>query len=389
MFRRIALLLLALLPTLLSAQVNPRADHMRISLLTVSVGDEIYAAFGHTGIRIIDSVNHSDIVYNYGTFDGFDENFELKFARGKLLYSISSESFQHFMETYVYEQRTVQENELRLDLKQKSDILVFLETNMEPDNRHYKYDFFYDNCATRIRDIFPNELGTGFKFGQTIPVNSKVTFRQQINYYLRGQHWERFGINLCLGSRIDKVMSNTDVMFLPDYLRDGLANATLNGQKISSPPVTLLSEPGLPVPGMNMPFIVILAAGVVTILTLIMPSLKPLGRVISSLVLIITGLLGCFLLVMWFGTDHQACRYNWNVLWALPTNIFVPFLRKNGRGKYALIAIMLIFVTLLLHVTGLQQIALFELWPLLLALLFIFGMIYRQSKVIIKTNEAG
>jgi hypothetical protein len=364
---------------LLKAQAD--ATHLRVSLLTVSPGDEIYAAFGHTGIRIADTVTGRDIVYNYGTFDGFDENFELKFARGKLLYSISSESFAHFMNVYVHEQRTVQEQELFLDRKQKRDLQAFLIKNEQPENRYYKYDFFYDNCATRIRDVFSKTFGAGFRFGQIIPPDSKVTFRQEVNYYVRGQHWERLGINLCLGSRIDVVMSNKDIMFLPDYLRDGIGKGTVNGQKIATAPVTILSMPPMPEPGPNGPFLCFLAFGLLVTTTLLVPALRPVGNFLGGCLLVATGLLGCFLMAMWLGTDHSACRYNWNVLWALPTNIMVPFIKRNGRSKYAVIGIVLVLATLALHITGIQEIALYELWPLLLALVVIFGMIYRLNKI--------
>jgi len=91
-------------------------------------------------------------------------------------------------------------------------------------------------------------------------------------------------------------------------------------------------------------------------------------------------LLGCLMLFMWLGTDHQACQDNYNILWALPTNLLVVFTRKKGKGRYALIAILLIIVSLLLHVFKVQELPLLELSPLLLALLCIYGMIYKRSK---------
>ena len=120
------------------------SSHLRFSLLTVGVGDEIYASFGHTGIRVIDSTNGKDIVYNWGTFDGFQEDFEMKFMRGKLLYYASSESFQHFYSTYVREQRKVEEQEILLDDTQKQKLYSFLQENIKEENRYYKYDFLYD-----------------------------------------------------------------------------------------------------------------------------------------------------------------------------------------------------------------------------------------------------
>jgi hypothetical protein len=110
------------------------------------------------------------------------------------------------------------------------------------------------------------------------------------------------------------------------------------------------------------------------------PSLKGLGKAMTAIVLFVTGLLGTLMLVMWFGTDHQGCHNNWNILWALPTNLIMAFARKQKKGGYAITGIVLIIVALILHLLRIQQMALYELWPLLLSLLFIYGMIYKQGK---------
>ncbi len=356
------------------------SSHLRISLLTCGVGEELYSSFGHTGVRIIDSSRGMDIVYNYGTFNFGDPDFYSKFVRGKLLYYVSKDVFEGFMDEYVYEHRKVEEQVLLLNGEQKRKIDSFLEWNALPAHRDYKYDFLFDNCATRIRDIGPNILGPGFKFGRTLPENSKMTFRNIIDQYLARKHWERFGIDIALGSRIDKVMSNSDVMFLPDYLRDGLAGATLNGQKVAGETKVIL--PGgddHSSGGLNQPFLLTCLIAILTIAGLTVEKLKILGKVMSFVLMLVTGLLGCFLIFMWLGTDHQACQNNLNVLWALPTNIIFVFSRKN-KDRYALVAILLLIVSLLLHILHIQELPLLELMPLLLALLFVYGMVLRRSK---------
>jgi hypothetical protein len=105
-----------------------------------------------------------------------------------------------------------------------------------------------------------------------------------------------------------------------------------------------------------------------------------LGRIMSSLLLLITGLLGCLMLFMWLGTDHQACQDNFNVLWALPTNLLIVFTRNKGKVRYALIAILFIIISLLLHVFKVQELPILELSPLLLALICVYGTIYKHSK---------
>lgn len=377
MFKRVFLSLLILFPFLQSSAQND-SSHLRISLLTCGPGEEIWETFGHTGVRVTDSVAQTDMVFNYGTFNGFEKDFELKFMRGKLLYYVSYYPFPEFMEEYVQARRKVEEQVLQLDGDRKKEIYAFLKWNAEPQNRDYKYDFLFDNCATRIRDIFPKNLGKEFQFGKTAAANKTISFRQIINQYLYKEHFERLGINLLLGSKVDKKMSNEAIMFLPDFLRDGLAGATLNGRPVAEK-TDLLLDGSQPKPaGTNWAFLTMLIASLVTIVTLFTPGLHGLGMFLGRLLLVITGLLGCLMLFMWLGTDHQACQDNFNVIWALPTNLIFAFTRN--RSRYAVIAIVLLFVSLLLHVFHIQELPLTEIWPLLLALLCIYGTIYKRSK---------
>ncbi len=372
----------------IAANAQTDSSHLRISLITCGPGDqEVWEVFGHTAIRVVDTTNHTDLVYGYGTFD-FGPNFEIQFMRGKLLYSLSVSEFDGFLTEYVITKRSVEEQELLLDGKQKAALYAFLNWNAEPAHKYYKYDFFFDNCATRIRDVFPKSFGAGFVFGRSIPVDSKVTFRDIINRYFYRDHWTRLGVNILLGSRIDKVMSNTDIMFLPDYLRDGVGSATLNGNKIAKPPKLMLPG-GTALPaGFNAPLALTIVISLLTILGLSIPKLRLLGRIMKWLVLFVTGLLGCIILLMWFGTDHQGCSNNFNILWCLPTNIVVAFLKPKGKGRYAIFAMILLFVSLLLYILKVQGLTILELSPLFLALLFIYGMIYRNSKTKPATQNA-
>jgi Ca2+/Na+ antiporter len=111
----------------------------------------------------------------------------------------------------------------------------------------------------------------------------------------------------------------------------------------------------------------------------VIPGFNIIGEVAGGALMIVTGLLGCLMLFMWIGTDHQACRSNWNVLWALPTNIIIPFVRREKRSRYALVAMLAILAALALHLLHIQALPLRELWPVLAALLLRFGMIYRSA----------
>lgn len=389
MRRQILILLIAAFACIPSFAQDTAATgkHLRVSLLTCGPGDEeVYEVFGHTGVRVIDSANNTDEVYNYGTF-AFGPDFELQFMQGKLLYYVSKAPFMAFMEEYIIAKRSVEEQVLLIDDHQARHIYDFLEWNAEPENREYKYDFFFDNCATRIRDIFPRPdvLGKNFKYGKVVSPDKPLTFRDIINQYFFRDHWTRVGVNILLGSKIDRVMTNDDIMFLPDYLRDGLGGATVSGRKIATAPTLLLPAMQPQSAGLNQPMIVTGLIAILTIIGLSFPQLRVLGKVMSSLVLFATGLLGCLILVMWFATDHQGCSNNFNILWCLPTNIVIAFANPKGKPRYALIAIVLLFVSFLLHLFKVQGLTLLELGPLFLALLVIYGTIYKRSRV--KNND--
>jgi hypothetical protein len=365
---------------------DEKDGHLRVSLITCGVGEELYASFGHTAIRIVDSTKGLDIAYNYGTFS-FDDDFYPQFIRGKLMYYLSRETYESFISTYVDEKRSVQEQVMLLPWEKKLELYNFLEENALPENREYKYDFLFDNCATRIRDVFPNSLGKTFSFGQALPKDSKITFRDMIDHYLRNKHWERFGIDLALGSPVDSIMTNEDVMFLPDYLKDGIAGAKYNTNDQLAAPVDLLLNGSKEIEGtLNQPLVLTSILAILTILGLSIPKLRVLGKVMSYILLFITGLLGWFFLFMWLGTDHQSCQDNYNVLWALPTNLLLVFRKFKGAGKYALVAIGFIGVSLILHILKIQELPLLELVPVLLSLVFIYGMIYKRSKAAAKVQ---
>ena len=367
----------------ISIHVHAQTDssHLRISLLTCGTGTEPWETFGHTAIRITDSLAGTDNVYNYGTFNGYDDDFLIKFTRGKLLYYLSYYPYPHFLEEYRHSNRSVSEQLLNISGEDKIDIYNFLINNARDENKYYKYDFFFDNCATRIRDVFPKALGSAFQYPNVLP-DGKLSYRNIINQYFYRVHWQRFGVNILLGSKIDKIMSNEEIMFLPDFLESGVGRAVYRGRPIAQPStVELEGSPRLPA-GMNGPLISTCIIALFTILGLVLPSLRGLGNAMIFFNLFLTGFIGCFIMVMWLATDHQACANNFNLLWALPTNLVVAFAPKRNRDKYALVAIGLIFISLFLHILKVQELPIVELSPLLLALLFVMGALYKRSKPI-------
>lgn len=357
------------------------SSHVRISILTCGVGDELYSAFGHTGIRVIDSVRHTDNVYNYGTFDFADPDFYKKFMLGKLPYYIDIGPFNDFMSVYVEERRSVQEQVLNLNYEHKKAFIAYLENNMKPENRAYKYDFMWDNCSTRVRDIFPRVLGDEFYFGDILS-QKKLSFRNIINQYLINKHWERFGIDLLLGSRIDSTVSEDAVMFLPDFLHKGLVHAKYKGQHVVSEEKTILDHKHVYQSSLNGPLWMMIGILILTVLAFLVPAFRYLKSFMRFVLLFSTGLLGLFILFMWLCTNNQGCSDNYNILWALPLNAFIAFVshkKKFWLRIYALAAISLLIVGLAVHLIGFQQLPLIELSPLLLAMMYVYVDMYKQN----------
>ncbi len=140
------------------------SDQVTISILTVGPGTALYDRFGHSAFRVKDSVNNIDWTFNYGTYDFNAPNFYGKFVQGQLLYSLSAGYFQGFINYYQKQNRSVREQVLNLDQEQKARLFSFLMWNAEPANKDYRYDFFYDNCATRIRDVLVRNLGNQLNY---------------------------------------------------------------------------------------------------------------------------------------------------------------------------------------------------------------------------------
>lgn len=309
-----------------SAQNN--VAHIRISIITCGPGEELYSLFGHTALRIIDSVNHSDIVYNWGGFTFDQPNFYLKFLRGKLLYYSSADVFPDFMYEYVYEHRSVYEQVLNLGSASKQKIIEAVKYNMQGDNRFYKYDFLLDNCTTRVKNIvFENNKDAVI---QNKVVPDETSSRDMIHYYLErgGQHWTKLGIDILLGSRVDRKVSNDEAMFMPEFFMKGLANAKKQNSHLADNAVLLLQ--GNVVEKSADKYVPLIILTIISVVVLIISKLKAawakrVTGFIDNLLLYITGLLGVLLLFMWFATDHTVCKNNFNLAWALPFNLVVAF----------------------------------------------------------------
>jgi hypothetical protein len=326
----------------LSAQND--SCHLRISLLTATPGEELYSTFGHSALRLTDSVRNLDIVFNYGTFNFEEPNFYLKFVRGKLPFYLSPDKFDDFMVEYQEENRGVTEQVLNLNCYEKERIYALLNENMMGPNRKYKYDFTFDNCTTRLRDLIEKASDSTVHFGNVI--QKTMTFRDLIYEYLNknDKQWSKLGIDILLGSRMDVAATPYQVMFLPEYLMKTLDSSTIHSQPLVSDKRLILKMDHSKNEKNNLahPFFLFVCLFVIIAFLSFSKNLfiQKLLASLDGILFFITGLLGILLIFMWTGTDHIMCRDNYNLLWAWPTNVVTAFYihsKKSWAKKYFII----------------------------------------------------
>jgi hypothetical protein len=340
--------------TTVSQQINlsPNAE---VSILTIGPGKSLNDAFGHNAFRIKDKSQGIDVTYGYGEYDFDAPNFYLKFARGKLNYLISRHNYSDFYNHYVYYNRTVKEQVLNFSASEKQALFDFLENNYRPENRRYLYDFFYDNCATRIRDVSQIVTKNPINFIAPKDLEQK-TFRELIYEHVDKNTWGSFGIDLALGSVIDQNATPNEYMFLPKYIYLFFENSTKNGTESavreSSAIYEKKAEKDSSMFLLSPLFINSLLAIIIIFITYKDNKINTRSKWLDFTLFGITSIIGILLFLLWFATDHSTTANNYNLLWAFPLNfILIGQLTKNTmknwvKGYLKFLIIMLCLLTL-------------------------------------------
>lgn len=304
---------------------------LRISLLTCTPGEELYSTFGHSAFRVVDSSNATDIVYNYGTFNFDDDGFYLKFLQGKLLYYVATERFDDFVRDYQYQNRGITEQVLNLSATEKASMHYFLNENIKEGNKYYKYDFFFDNCTTRLRDIIKKQHDSSFCDKAVMPAGTR--FRQAIHQYLdrNNQPWSKLGIDILLGQPCDAAMTAEQMQFLPDNLMKSIDSSTvklaLTHEDIYE--VNFIKEKTFFTPFIVFSILLIFIMGISLFKNKIAAGFI---KGFDAAFFFLTGFVGILLIFMWLATDHSMCSNNFNLLWAWPTHIFITFFVISKKG---------------------------------------------------------
>ena len=331
------------------------SDSAKISLLTCAPGKDLYSAFGHTGIRVTDYKEHFDVVFNYGTFDDQQPNFYFNFVKGRMIYSITFDNFPDFMAEYVEEKRSVIEQDLQLTSDDKKKIFAFLYNNALPENRNYPYDFFWDDCATRPRDVFEKALGSRleYKIDNTCGFAQGKTMHDMLRIYVHDRPWVDFGFDLILGLPCEVPATPRNQTFLPDYLAKLFACAKIDGQPFVTNTTNLLD---FSLPAFNVPIQPVHLTMLLMLLGFLVFFIERRNGShnykFDFFVFLIAGLFGIFFICLWAFTTHYSLPKNMNMLWLMPTHFIAAFLllkkEKPSWFKYYFLFTYLVMMVLLL-----------------------------------------
>lgn len=332
----LTLMLVFHIPEILS-QESVKAE---VYLLTCGPGTETYSVYGHSALRIVIPAKGSDLVYNWGVFDFNTKYFAWKFAKGRLEYMLGTEPYESFIKTYAFESRYVVSQKVNLSDDEIQKLFLLIAENLKPENIKYKYDFFYDDCSTRIRDLFEKAIGEDLLYPSEEPKAEKRTFRELTGEFQKGYPWRNFGIDLLMGSPGDKKASFRDKMFLPLYLKSGLSELVVrrDGKMIpllQNPEVVVdIDPPPVKEKLLTSPLLILSLLLVILVALTGLLRGKRANTLIDIIVFLIFSLLAVMMIFFNFFTDHDQMRWNLNIIWLSPFIIICLaglILKKNWK----------------------------------------------------------
>jgi len=308
-------------------QPTQLSEQSRISLITILPGDPVYSFAGHSAFRIRDPKQGVDHLYNYGTFNFNDPLFIPKFTYGYLRYYLSVAPYGPMLRIYKQQGRPVIEQRLNLTRSQRTALYRFLRNNARPENRYYQYDFFFDNCSTRIRDALKETLGPTVDFSQA-PAPEK-SFRQLLDPYVASRPLLDLGFDLGLGLPADQTASAWESMFLPEHLMRAFDHATVKTNGTAQPLVTetdtVQSISGYDATTAAFDWPVALS-GLFLVFVLAWTSWQattqraPTGRG-DALLFAAVGFVGLVICYLWFVSTYDVTDLNLNIGWAWPPHL--------------------------------------------------------------------
>ena len=313
-------------------------NSLRISLLTFAPGETYWQRFGHNAILVENTSTGANAVYNYGMFDFFQKNFFLNFARGHMVYRLDVDTLDRTLRLYASEGRWVRQQVLNLDAAQRLHIAQFLDTNAQPENAEYRYDYFRDNCSTRVRDAIDHVLGGEIaRMLKVQPV--EVTYRHEATRLMRPIPALAVGMDVILGHRADAPMTRWEQSFVPEVFMQAVDAQRIHGKPLVLESRMLVADSGrfvAPSEPLNL-LLYAFAAGALLCLLLQSTSRND-GRwpfaLLATPLLLLAGIGGLLMLAAWTLTEHWSMHANFSLVWFSPLALLLlPTAWRDLRGK--------------------------------------------------------
>ncbi len=348
-------------------------DKLDFSLITVGLGDELYTRFGHNALRMKHQDGLFDLSFNWGLFD-FDFYFPVRFFRGILIYKLGVYEFKDDLERYQETKRWMIEDAMRLSRADKIKLIEKLKWNLKPENRAYPYQYFFDNCSTRIRDFMDDILGGQVK-KKYAEEDSQKTFRDYVRRNLTYSPFVILSLDVLMNGDIDRHISHWEEMFLPEKLREYLSKLSVEGQSFlynTKNYVQSEDDFGGNHDGHFYVGIIFIILNIWIIIrnlkwrrSPVMPNdrRESLGIFIEEKILLLfsgffNGIYGFVMIISWFLSAHTDLHHNWNLLAFWPIDfilIIFAFRFPDYIKRYeALLKIYLIghIILATLHLAG-------------------------------------
>jgi hypothetical protein len=346
-----------------NAQVN-LSVYSEISIVTAGPGEALYEKFGHAAIRIKDPVLNLDLIYNYGVFDFNQPNFLLNFADGKMYYVLARYDFKYFLSSYKKEKRWLKQQVLNLNKTEKQELFLYLENNARIENATYPYDPFFNNCASKLKDITTVILKENVVLNSE-KIKDKSTLRELMNQEITWNTWGNFGINLITGRILDQERNQLEYTYLPDYLFKTIKNGKIKRDHkiinlVKREDVLLdFDEISTNTSLFNPLAFFTLLALIVVLITVKDIKNQKRTKWLDFIIFFLTGIVGLILTYFWFFSSHKTAPDNYNVLWAFLPNLIVAFIvtkaiAKKWLQKYLIILLVCLTIVLILWILELQ-----------------------------------
>lgn len=346
----------------LTQSVRGQEDSIKVSLMTCAPGTEIYALFGHTALRYEDTARGEDWVFNYGMFSFNTPHFIYRFVKGETDYELGVTPYSYFEGSYAMRGSSVYQQTLNLTMAEKQKLRRLLEENYQPENRVYRYNFFYDNCTTRARDIIEECIE-----GKVVYPDGKegLSFRDIVHQYTKGHEWDELGIDMCLGSEADEPVDARKQMFAPFYMLEAAGKATIVAGGSVRPFVLQEKkvvdvepeggEGGFPLSPLVCVFVLM---GAVCLVGWIQLKVKKVIWIWDLFLFGVQGLAGCVIAFLVCFSTHPTVGSNWLILLLNPIPlIYLPVMVyraiKGKKDLYHLINI--VYLTLFIMIMPFVQ----------------------------------